>query len=277
MTFYIQIANQRIQIQSLYEKVYTWCKDYLVSPGEDAWRSEDQIKIRITPEDIKKEDHAMQYSAWKKHPESIMLYHPAHLEIFALYRRICEIMPLYGTFLMHGSVIATEGLGYMITAPSGVGKTTRSRIWQKEYPDSVIVNGDKPLFSITPARVYAHGTPWAGKEGENSNECVPLQAVFLLERTNKGEPDTIQKLHSLEAFAFLLQQSYHPEDSEAMHQTVLLLKSFVQTVDLYRLRCAPTAEAVRLAYETARPEKKSSDPHTLGIVTPQKVIVNDII
>lgn len=254
MTFCIKLANQRIQVQSIYEKVYDWCKDYLVSSREDAWDPEDGIQIRITPEDIKKEDHAMQYSAWKAHPESIMLYHPAHLEIFALYRKICEMMPLYETFLMHGSVIATEGLGYMFTAASGVGKTTRTRIWKKEYPDSIIVNGDKPLLRITSNGIYVHGTPWAGKEGENTNVCVPLQAVFLLERAGDGESDTIQKLRPLEAFPFLLQQSYHPEDKEAMHQTVCLLQSFVQRVDLYRLRCAPTAEAVRLAYETAGPD-----------------------
>ena len=207
MTFCIEIANQRIQVQSLYEKVYTWCKDYLVSSEEGSGRLEDQIAIRITPEDIEKEDHAMQYSEWQKHPESIMLYHPAHLEIFALYRKICEIMPFYATFFMHGSVIATKGLGYMFTAPSGVGKTTRTRIWKKEYPDSVIVNGDKPLLRVTSTQVYAHGTPWAGKEGENSNECVPLQAVFLLERASAGEPDRILRLRPLDAFPFLLQ---HP-------------------------------------------------------------------
>ncbi len=119
------------------------------------------------------------------------------------------------------------------------------------YPDSVVINGDKPFIKVTPEDIFACGTPWSGKEGWNTNEMVPLRAIYLLERSENNE---IQEIDLGKAFPFLLQQTHWSVDPKAMQTTFRLLKAFDGRVKVYRFLSTPTAEAVRLAYETARPK-----------------------
>ena len=37
-------------------------------------------------------------------------------------------MPVYDTFLFHGSAIAVDGAAYIFTAKSGTGKSTHARL-----------------------------------------------------------------------------------------------------------------------------------------------------
>jgi len=153
-------------------------------------------------------------------------------------------------FLMHGAVIAMDDQAYMFTAPSGTGKTTRIRLWQKQYPSSIIVNGDKPLIRISKDKIIACGTPWCGKEGWNTNTMVPLRAIFLLERSD--ERNSIEEISLGSAFPALLQQTYRPDESELMRKTLLLLKSLEGKVKIFKFRSTPTVDSICLAYETVR-------------------------
>lgn len=77
-------------------------------------------------------------------------------------KKIADVMPSFNTFLMHGSVVSLNNQAYMFTAPSGTGKTTRTRLWVDEYPSSIVINGDKPLIKVTEEDIFACGTPWCG-------------------------------------------------------------------------------------------------------------------
>ncbi len=172
------------------------------------------------------------------------------IESLAVERKIADIIPNYHAFLMHGSVVALDGHAYMFSAPSGVGKTTRTRLWLEEYPTSFVVNGDKPFIKVEEDRIFACGTPWAGKEGWNTNTMIPLHAIFLLER---AEIDSLEEISLGKAFPFIFQQIHHPVDCEAMRKTLDMLQALQGKVKFYRFCSTPTAEAVRLAYETAKP------------------------
>ena len=179
---------------------------------------------------------------------------PAYLETIGAYRKIAEVMTAYDTFVMHGSVVATAEQGYLFTAPSGTGKTTRTKLWLDNIPDSMVINGDKPLIKVADDAVYVYGTPWCGKEGWNTNTSVPLQAIFLLERSDNG--NTLEEVSFAEAFPFLLRQTYRPDDPEAKRKTLQLLQKMAGKVRIYRFRSEPTAEAVRMAWEKAREHTK---------------------
>ena len=244
MIFTIQLADEAIEIHSIYDKVYDWCRAYLI-PSDAS--PENKMIIEITQEDIENEDRRTQDLGRARNPESFMVYHPAHLELSAVYRRICEELPLRSVFMMHGSAISTDGHGYLFTAPSGTGKTTRTLLWKKAYPQSVIVNGDKPLIRVKEEGIYVYGTPWAGKEGYQSNTSSQLQTVFLLERADEGEADSIQKLSPYEAFPFVYRQIYLPENPSAKVETLNLMETFLKRVNVYKLRCAPTEAAMKMA------------------------------
>ncbi|MBQ0065579.1 MAG: hypothetical protein KBT48_07415 [Firmicutes bacterium] len=47
----------------------------------------------------------------------------------------------------------------MFTAVLGTGKTTHTRLWLKNLPESFVVNGDKPLLQIDKEQTLVCGTP----------------------------------------------------------------------------------------------------------------------
>ena len=244
MNFQIGIAGRTIEIHSLFDKAGSYCKGYLIPETE---RKASDILIEITEADLERERAAVQLENLRTGLKVSCA--PEDLEVSAAYRKIATQVTSFDTFMMHGSVISTSGNGYMITAPSGTGKTTRSRLWVKCIPDSVIVNGDKPLVRVADSGVYAYGTPWCGKEGWNVNMAVPLQAIFLLERSEEGNQMT--EISFAEAFPLLLHQTFRPDDPDAKRKTLQLLRAMAGKIRVYRFCSEPTAEAVRMAWEKA--------------------------
>ena len=72
-------------------------------------------------------------------------------------------------------------------------------------------------------------------------------------RASSDEENSVTEISIGKAFPFLLKQAYYPTDPDARRKTIWLLKSLEGKVKFYRFHSAPTHEAVKLAYETARP------------------------
>lgn len=254
MVFYISLAGINIKVKCNYKRTYRYVKSYIIEPEE---YKEPFASIEVSHEDIKADINKNRmllgdiYNHSQKHVY-IPYYNELNFEAFSLHRKIAEIIPLYSTFLMHGAVVEKDGFAYMFTAPSGVGKSTRAKLWLKEYPDSIIVNGDKPLIKISDEEAIACGTPWCGKEGWNANRMVALRAILIVERAETG--CTIEELNINQVFPFLLQQSYRPVDENAMKLTLQLLKALDGKVRFFRFKSAPTSEAIRIAYNTVCPK-----------------------
>lgn len=249
IAFQIRIVDKIVRINSIYPSLRDYCQNYIVTDNTSV--SPDLV-ISIDEEDIAEEISSSDVinSCINKEIDTQYL---SYLESVVAYRKIVEALLSYDVLLLHGSIVATDGAGYMFTAPSGVGKTMRTRLWLDLLPSSIVVNGDKPLIKIADDKAIACGTPWCGKEGMNTNAMVPLRAIFLLERADGDKESEIEEIGLDEAFPFLLQQAHRPEDPELLRRTLTLLKFLAGKVKLYRFRSAPTRESVRLAYETARP------------------------
>ena len=248
MVFQILMANQVIEIHSLCREVFCLTKEYRVELENPLPAA---FVCTMSDEDIIKELHRVRRLREQGDHSYPSIVGESYLECIAVYRKIAEKMPFYDTFLMHGSVVGWNGKAYMFAAPSGAGKTTRTRLWMKEFPGSVVINGDKPLIRITDKAAIACGTPWCGKEGWNTNISLPLQAVFLVERAEPGEENTVQELNFSEAFPALTKQTHRPEDPQAVMRTLRLIKAMDGRVRFYRLHSAPVAEAVRMACRAA--------------------------
>ena len=243
----VVLSNVRIEIECLHRNTFRLFRDYLSN-----FKTPDFV-VSVTENEISAErkvySHLISGSTI-----CIITDSDLSIESAVLHRKIANAMVAYSTFLIHGAVVATAGNAYMLTAPSGTGKSTRTKLWLEEYSDSIIVNDDKPFIKISDDTVLACGTPWCGKEGWNTNTMVPLRAIFLLERAEEGEENSIEEVSLGKAFPFLLQQTYRPSDPDLMRKTIQLLKALEGKVKFYKFRSAPTPEAVRLAYETARPK-----------------------
>lgn len=234
------LADVPIRIESLYDQVQLMCADYRTD-------LEPAFTVRTTPEEIAEE---RRMSEEERIAEGIanVEFHDAYLETLAVYRKIAlQLIPL-GVLLMHGSVIAVDGEGYMFTALSGTGKSTHVRLWRKLFKErAVMVNDDKPLVCIAAdKRPLVYGTPWDGKHHLSNNISVPLRAIIALHR---GEQNEIHPISVQEAFPILLQQSYRTDEPLVTLQAMQLLSLLSQNVGLYSLHCNMDPEAARVAYE----------------------------
>ena len=247
MKFCIRLAEQSFEVNALYQRVGSLCYDYIIQNDSN----EQLPEITITADDILKVSGKTEIEGKRLGSISRELWlNAAYYEMLAVQLKIAEKMPQYDTILMHGAVVATNGKAYMFTAPSGVGKTTRLMLWMKEYPDSFVVNGDKPFVKIKETEAIVYGSPWCGTEGMNTNISVPLKAIYILERAEDGN-DEIKEISIGEAFPYILQQTYHPQESESFIKTLHLLKALNKKVKIYRFHSTPTRKSIRMAYEKA--------------------------
>ncbi len=249
MTIQVGIAGRIIELHLLYDKTCSFFSDYLIKGNK---KSPDLIIHNSFEDLLIQQEITKRGTVISNEGNEIHFFNLARHEFYAIYQKIAEEMIAFDTFLMHGAAIGMNEYGYMFTAASGTGKTTRAKMWMEQFPQSYIINGDKPLIRITDSEAIVCGTPWCGKEGWNTNIMLPLRAIFMLERTQKNEKSSIQKIGKGAAFPLLYQQTYHPTKESSQYKTLKLLQSLEDRVTVYRFRSDLSNEAIRLAYETAR-------------------------
>ena len=72
----------------------------------------------------------------------------------------------------------------------------------------------KPILRFKDGAVYACGTPWAGKEGENKNVMLPLKSVCILSR---GKTNEIERVDFGRIYPLLIGQAYRPATENAAY------------------------------------------------------------
>ncbi|MBR4910505.1 MAG: hypothetical protein IKZ47_04200 [Clostridia bacterium] len=238
MEFTIKIADVNIGITSVFDGVSKLCKDYLTDECPD-------FCIRTDLEDIAFErEKAKREAAFEHRP--YFDFSDAYLETLAAYRKIAVGILPFDAFLMHGAVVGRGGEAYLFTAPSGVGKTTHTRFWLQNFKDAFIVNGDKPILRFKDGAVYACGTPWAGKEGENKNVMLPLKSVCILSR---GKTNEIERVDFGRIYPLLIGQAYRPATEKELSKTMSLIKKLGESTAFYLLKCNLDPNAAKVAFE----------------------------
>ena len=143
----------------------------------------------------------------------------------------------------HGVLMEHNGRGIIISADSGVGKTTHARLW-RDHRNALIINGDRATCRNVNGVWTGFGLPWSGSSGEQINRSVPLQALVVLER---GEVNQAHPVTGLEAFGGVLPHMQCPVWDEELTGTAMdLLDDFLGAIPVIRLRCRPDVEAVEV-------------------------------
>ena len=234
-----KIADQIIEIRSLYQYVHKLCRNYI-------YDGTPYFTVVSSPEDII-------FERDKSARENILEGLPVHqfpedyLETLSVYRKIADNMLSRDTLLFHGSVIAVDGEAFLFTATSGTGKSTHTRLWREQLGSrAFMVNDDKPLIRILPGEVTVFGTPWDGKHHLSTNTSVPLKAICVLKR---GSENTIREITPREVLPMLMQQSHRPSVPGNMPLYLDLMDHLSKGVRFYELHCNMDPEAARVSYE----------------------------
>lgn len=152
------------------------------------------------------------------------------------------------TLLMHASVIRCDGKGYLMTAPSGTGKSTHTRLWYDNIPGCDLMNDDNPVVRIVDGVPFVYGSPWSGKTRCYRNIQAPIGAVVQIQQHKEN---AIRRLGVVESFAALLPaMSTMKWDARVYKGVCDSISELIRYCSVWRLECLPNAEAAHLCHDT---------------------------
>ena len=93
----------------------------------------------------------------------------------------------HGRFFLHASAVVYEGAAYLFSAPSGTGKSTHTALWRELFPNSYILNDDKPVIWPEKERITVWGTPFSGRTDLQVNRGVPLKGICFLKQDTENQ------------------------------------------------------------------------------------------
>ena len=123
----------------------------------------------------------------------------------------CRGIVRHGRFFLHASAVVCEGEAYLFSAPSGTGKSTHTALWCRLFPESYILNDDKPVIQPEMEKITVWGTPFAGKTDLQVNRGIPLKGICFL---RQGTENQIRRVTEDEALALILNNTWRPRTKE---------------------------------------------------------------
>lgn len=169
--------------------------------------------------------------------------------------------------VLHASAIAHQGRAVLFSAASGVGKSTHTRLWQKQFgaEAAAILDDDKPALRLLDGQWWVYGTPFSGNSEENRNQRCPLHALVFLERSPHN---AIRRLSVEEALPYCLFNlpPYRREVNQS--KLMALVGQLLPAVPVYLLSCNMDPEAAVLAQRTLFPGQRSSRYPSDGVFPP---------
>lgn len=161
----------------------------------------------------------------------------------------CRGIIRHGRFFLHASAVVHQGEAYLFSAPSGTGKSTHTALWRELFPDSYILNDDKPVIWPENGRITAWGTPFSGKTDWNVNRGVPVKGICFLKQ---GRENRIGLLGPEEALALMLNNTWRPRDRDGMERLLDLVEQVLAQTKVYEMQCTPDLEAAKLSYQVMK-------------------------
>ena len=227
--FKIKLANIVVEINAFNEFTKHYCEDFLTD-------EESNYVITMTKEDFENERNIN---------EDGKVY--GNEEISALYRKIADIFIEKGIIVAHGASFMVNNYGFIVTAHSGVGKSTHVRLLKEYLGDKLVyINDDKPLLEIND-KVTIHSSPWNGKERKGNNISAPLKAIIFL---NRGLTNSYKKLDSNSDVYFrLLSQLYLPLEKSKRAKALKLIDILLKSVNFYEINVNTDISSAAMTYE----------------------------
>ena len=95
----------------------------------------------------------------------------------------------YDCCIFHAVSFVFLEKAWLITAPSGGGKTTQYKNWKKAYPEEItMISGDMPVLEQKKdGRIWVHPSPWNGKERIGNSTSCSLGGIVFLEHAKHNE------------------------------------------------------------------------------------------
>ncbi len=151
--------------------------------------------------------------------------------------------------IFHGVALRWRDQAYLITAPSGVGKSTQFKHLNALRPGEFsVICGDRPVVSFQDSEIMVHPSPWNGKESWCGAAPAPLGGIILLRR---GEENRLEaaapKEIALEIFAQFIQSC---READKVRKVAELETKMLESVPLWRLTTHMVPDSTELLLES---------------------------
>lgn len=169
---------------------------------------------------------------------------------------------LHGCCFLHSAAFEMDCRAWLLSAPSGTGKTTQFLNWQRLFPGEVrMISGDVPLIEAREDGVFAHPSPWNGKEGLGDPKIsAPIGGVVLLEQGGENCVETLTVAESV--YKLMSQFIVLLETEDEVRQLSSIVDRLLRAVPVRKFVNTGTEESTELlrrelkliAYGEGRPE-----------------------
>lgn len=226
--FTVKLAGIGIGIDN--DELKDFFKDYLCDDNYD-------FLVCVNDNDLKYEKDKSTY-----------IYKEEEYLKLAVYRKICEALPNYDGFLIHGSALSINGNACLLAGVSGAGKSTHASLLRK-YHNAITINDDKPLIRFINNLPYIYGTPYDGKHHLSNNVYFPLKNIIFI---NQDTNNRIIPINKDDSFTKLYIQAYKPINSDSLVKTISLVNNLNQYCNIYDLYCDISEDAANTSYEVIK-------------------------
>ena len=245
------LAGVPVDVITAYDEYYPYFSPYLEKNGGTTRdippcpiNDRDIPSVRIPPQRLRK---------------AASIYQPGEPEYYVEYMELCpavsSAITAFGRIVFHAVSFIWKDLAWLITAPSGTGKSTHTALWLKHFGNrAYMLNDDKPAIRLVGDRVYACGTPWSGKYDYSTPGMVPLAGICFLER---AEENFIHPADTKKAVFNIFSQTVRKLGPNAMERLFDMLETIFAKVPLYELGCNISDDAVRTSYNAMKPKGQS--------------------
>ncbi|HSZ82653.1 MAG TPA: hypothetical protein VLA14_10235 [Polyangia bacterium] len=166
----------------------------------------------------------------------------ARLPIYPLHYPLDEVFMVHllaqglGVEIHGAGVVTADGRGFLFAGQSGAGKTTLSRLWQRE-PGVTVLSDERVILRGHADGVWMYGTPWHGDGHIATPGRARLERIFLIRHGAANE------LHDLPATAALMQLfacGFTPfHDASGLDYSLRLLGDVVRACRCAELHVVP--------------------------------------
>ncbi len=174
----------------------------------------------------------------------------AYTEYGLLVYRTSDYLLKKKSCVFHAAAFLLSGQAFVFTAESGTGKTTQINNWKNLFPDEIkVMNGDKPVLSITGDTVTVFPSPWKGKERLGDDTlAATLGGIVLLEQGNRNH---ISRLRPEDAvFPLMKRFLFTCEEKEMIQDMCHMLEKVLKAVPVWKLINKGDLDSTRLARNT---------------------------
>ena len=170
-------------------------------------------------------------SLWRN--PNIRLWNLVHME---------RLLLNVGALVLHCSYLMYQGKAILFSAPSGTGKTTQAKLWEKLYP-AKIINGDKAILQKKDGTWYACGYPFHGSADECRNESHPIEAIVVVRQSPEDRIEPMGPMQRLQAL--YSETTVNVWNRAAVDRTLDLIGDLAASVEVVRQHCTMRDEACR--------------------------------